>query len=98
MVGSVHPESVDIFEKGIDILFRVLLKRNSFCASAFYRLIIHICDIHHVCDFVAHKNQESFEQVFKSIGSEIADMGMIIDSRPAGVEFDFPFFQGLKGL
>jgi len=46
--------------------------------------------------FVSPENEKSFEEIFKNISPEIADMGIIIDGRTAGVEFYFSRNQWLE--
>ena len=40
------------------------------------------------------KKQGPFQDIFKSITAEVADMGIIVDGRPAGVEADVAWGDG----
>lgn len=54
--------------------------------------------IHHVFNLVAVVFQNPSQDIFKNIGSEIADMSEPIDGRTAGIKTDPFVFQGLKSF
>jgi hypothetical protein len=45
-----------------------------------------IGNIHDVLDPIAIVQQDPFENVFENIGAQIADVGIIVNRRPAGVQ------------
>jgi hypothetical protein len=52
------------------------------------RLVVHVGDVHDVRDFEALVFQEPLEQVLEHVGPVVADVGVVVDRRAAGVELD----------
>jgi hypothetical protein len=42
--------------------------------------------------------EESFQEVLKDVGTEIPDMGIIIDCRPACIDLDFAGNNGMENF
>ena len=48
----------------------------------------HIGDVHDTLDIVALIAQSLFQHIFHNVGAQVANMGIVIDRRAAGVHFD----------
>lgn len=91
-------QRLDILEKSVDICLCEFLQRNSLGSGSFNGFVIDIRDVHDMGNFVAHKCQVPLEKVFEDIRTEVADMGIVINGRAAGIELDFTRNNRRKGL
>jgi hypothetical protein len=48
--------------------------------------------------FVPEKEKRTFEEIVKEIGTEVADMGIIVDGGATRIEAHVSFFKGLEGF
>jgi hypothetical protein len=88
MVGRQDAEHVPLGVEGFDERPRVIVEAHPFGGRALDRLVVDVGDVHDVGDVEAAKLQESLEQVLEDISPPVADVGIVVDRRPAGVELD----------
>jgi hypothetical protein len=55
-----------------------------------------IGDVHDVLDMIAVEFEDADEQIFKDVGAEVADVGIVVDGEAAGVEANFGGIERLK--
>ncbi len=48
-----------------------------------------IGDVHHMFDLVTVEFQHPAQQIFEDIGAQVADMGVVVDGRAAGIQANF---------
>jgi hypothetical protein len=61
-------------------------------------LVVDIGQIHHLDDFEPAILQNAPEQILENIGPEIADVGVVVDRRTAGIEADLAGVDGFQNL
>ena len=54
-------------------------------AAAADGLVIHVGEVHHAMDLEAAGFEMPLEEVLEDVGAEVADVGVVIDRRAAGV-------------
>jgi hypothetical protein len=103
-MGPQDVEALRIFEERLGIELRDLPGALAGAACPKLYLIFalvsvacevpHVSDVHDVLDFVAVVFEHPSEDVLKDICSEIPDVGVVVDRRPAGVEPNFHISDG----
>ena len=48
----------------------------------------YICDVHYTVYIITRKTKILFKNIFHNIGAKIADVGIVINSRTAGVHIN----------
>ena len=61
------------------------------------RLVIDIGEVHHAADRKAALLQMTLEKIFEDVSAEVADVGIRVDGRTAGVEREIPSLAGTRG-
>ena len=103
MVGGAHQEfrrlevqKLPVDLEGFDILRREVAQLEARFPRVSDRLVVHVGQVHHLADFVATVSQVPAQSVLKDKSAEVADMRIVIDRRPAGVDSHLVAFQGTK--
>jgi hypothetical protein len=58
--------------------------------------VAYVGDIFDVFDCVAVELKHAAQDIFENVCSQIADVRVVINGRPAGIEADFGWVQGLE--
>ena len=48
----------------------------------------HVGDVHHVLDLVPVEFEHTAQNILKEIGAQVADVGVVVDGKAAGVQLD----------
>ena len=78
-----------IFEKRLLVLRGILLHADSLARRIANNLVVHIGNVHDVAHFVSALPQESPQNIDGNEGTEVANVSVVVDRRPAGVHADF---------
>ena len=95
---TAHAQRGQILKEGLLERLGELRQRHTLRAATADGLVIHIGQIHHPLNFEPPEFQMPLQQVFKNVSAEIADVGVIVDCRPAGVHAHAAGFEGLEIL
>ena len=87
--GLLDIQGVGVLKKGLLEFCRELLQRNSSLDRIADDLVIHICDIHYVPDFVSTLPQETPQDVNSDKCPEVANVPIVVDGGTASVHADF---------
>src|SRR5881394_1829266 len=87
-MGHSAIQSLQVFEESGFKLTSELGKRRPAVANTFDNLVLNICDIHHVFNRVALELQIPADQITKYESAPIANVGKIVNRRPATVHPD----------
>ena len=81
----------EVFKKGVLEFLRELCQREPGGLTTPDRFVVHVGQIHHAVDLEPPRLQVTLEEVFKQVGAEVADVGVVVDRGAARVELDgFP--------
>ena len=96
-------EPGDVFLKCPGVEFSDFPGAAAFALGAFFHFVFahvpvagqvaHIGNIHDMLNPVSVVQQDPLQNIFKNIGAQVADVGIVINGRPAGVKPDLPFAQ-----
>ena len=84
-LGSLHAQDIKSLEERPYVGFRVFGQGHALLLALADRLVIHVGEVHHLGDLVAAELQRPAQQVLPDERPEIADVGVVMDCRPAGV-------------
>src|SRR5208282_44930 len=77
-----------IFQKGLGELRGVLLHGDAVARGVANDLVVDVGDIHDVADVVSTLAQKAIEKIDGDECTEIADVAVVINGRPAGIHAD----------
>jgi len=83
VVGFKDVQCFDVLKEGFGIFTGIFMKTDAAVAGALDGFIVDIRDVHHVFDLIAAEQEKSFQKVFENVGSEVPDMGEIINGGAA---------------
>ncbi len=78
-----------VFQKRLLKLRGILLHAHTIARRVGNNLVVHICNVHHVADAVTRLAQKSLQQVYGNKTSEVSDVAVAVDRRPASIHTDF---------
>ena len=87
-----------ILEKGLGKRPRVVCEREVLFSRTGDRLVVDVGDVHDLVHLVAQIAQAAPQDVFEDKGSQVADVGVVVDGGAAGVELDLPRLERLERL
>ena len=93
--SPLDAEEIEIVKERSCVLFCELVKIKIIFTTHLDDPVIHICQIHHLCYFVAAVLEKSAKEIFKQKRSVVADMRIIPNSRAARVH---PYLSIIKGF
>ena len=99
-VGGADIQLFAVLEEAVGIVFRDLHDGFMLALCAFEHFILarirvggevtDVCNIHHAFDVVPREPEVAIQHVLHDIGSEVSDVGEVVDRRSAGIHFHFP--------
>ena len=99
-VGRFDAQRVEILEEGILEGLGEIGQRNTFFAGAADGFVVHVGQVHDALDVEPAVFKMALEKILEEVGAEIADVGVVVDGRTAGVDLDLLAvrIEGHKGL
>ncbi len=94
VIGRQDVQPVPFGEEGLDVGRGVCRQADSLGVGPLDGLVVDVRDVHDVEDPVAPVEQEALEEVLEDVGAPIADMGVVVDGRAAGVQLDHAGLEG----
>ncbi len=85
-VGPGDLEPVDVLGERLDEGFGVFPEADAPGIRPLDGLVVDIGDVHDVGYAEAAEDEEPLEKVLENVGPEVADVRVVVDRRPAGVE------------
>jgi len=82
-------QGFQIVEKGLYVFLSVFLKGNALRSAVADGFIIYIGDVLRLGDFEAFELEIAAQNIFEDISPEIADVRIVINRGPAGVDLHF---------
>ena len=101
--GGIHlrrldVERLEVREERVLVRLRVVRERHARRVRAADRLVVHVGEVHHLLHLHAVELYDAAQHVLERVRPEVADVGVVIDRRPAGVEPHGVLRQRLQGL
>jgi hypothetical protein len=93
---QLYPERFAVLQKSFRIFCGVIPEAHPLLMRIVNSPVIYVCDVHDMKDPVIPIAQIPSEKVLKCKGSEVADMRIIVNRRPAGIKSNYTFFQGME--
>ena len=81
-------EGLDVLEEHILVGLRVVAQGHPGFTRPANRLVVHVRQVHHLRHLETAVLEIASEEILEHVGSEIADVGGIVNRRPAGIEAD----------
>ena len=94
----LYVELLQVGEERVLVGLRVVGERHAGGVRAADRLVVHVSEVHHLPDLHAVELDHAAQDVLERVRAEVADVGEIVDRRPARVEADGVVRERLKRL
>jgi len=98
VLGALDPQSFEVGEKGFDEAVGVIAQLDTGGLGLADGLVVDVGEVHDLGDLVTRQLQSAAQNVLEEEGPEIADVGVVVHRRPAGVEAHAAFLEGLEEL
>ena len=85
----VFPEFFDIFLRNILVCYALFI-------GSFDDFVVNVGEILNKTDFIASVFEVAAQNIKNAQRSCVADVNVVINSRSAGIDFDFTFFDGFQ--
>ena len=87
-VGRFDAQGGQIVEKSVLEGFGEIGQGNAFFPGAADGFVVHVGQVHDALDAESAVFEMALEKILEEVGAEIADVGMVVDRRSAGVDLD----------
>ena len=87
-VGRFDAQRRQVLEKSVLEGFGEIGQGNAFLPGAADGFVVHVGQVHDALDLESAVFEMALEKIFEEVGAEIADVGVVVDGRSAGVDLD----------
>ena len=87
-VSGFDAQRREVLEKGVLEGFGEIGQGNAFLPGAADGFVVHVGQVHDALDAESAVFKMALEKILEEVGAEIADVGMVVDGRSAGVDLD----------
>ncbi len=86
-------QSLEVGEEGVLVGLRICGQLHAGGVRAAYRLVIDVREVHDLADLPAVELDRPAQNILEYVGAEVADVGVVVNGRPARVHADFTAVQ-----